>query len=578
MKVKQIHQKTTIPSSLTDFEILHILGKGSFGTVFKGKHKGSNVIYAVKQIPLALIKEKEKDNSLNEIRILASLSSPYIIAYQDSFFDEYSNTLNIIMEYADNGDLEQLISRKRSQKGYLSEVQAMQYILPVVKGLRTLHENHILHRDLKLANIFLFKNGEVKIGDMNVSKVFKNDLKSTQTGTPYYACPEVWNNSCYDYKADIWSLGCLIYELLTFKAPFRGTSLKVVYDQVNSGTFDQLPSYLSTTIKLVITRCLSVNPFNRPTIQEIEKAIDYNLKENKEGNGDQEDNRELLSTIIMNNKRSFNEMNLILPKKSYFRKIMPLEINHSKLINPKEVIKYTNSNNNITDKQLKISNNNHTTIQHSQSNIELNIKPLLKGCNNNKLFKLNYHYRHLNDNPIMASQANHIDINNSNNDNKQKENQVNEIQTEPNALVTKLTPLKANYSESCYKKISNIRKSMFDNSKYSSSIEETIQINKDNKKPNNKNNQRPYSVNIRHMNNKNENMKCIFNNNNNNSIISNQYTNDITLPSIKLNGCSNRNNKQNIKEKKFAIIPPIIYKNNSSQIANVFNYYYPLHK
>lgn len=80
----------------------------------------------------------------------------------------------------------------------------------MIKGLNTLHTKNILHRDLKSANIFLNTNGTIKLGDMNVSKVAKYGLLSTQTGTPYYASPEVWRDSPYSLKSDIWSLGCLI--------------------------------------------------------------------------------------------------------------------------------------------------------------------------------------------------------------------------------------------------------------------------------------------------------------------------------------------------------------------------------
>ena len=80
-------------------------------------------------------------------------------------------------------------------------------------GLKALHTHNIHHRDLKSANVFLTKNGEVKLGDLNVSKIAKNGLLYTQTGTPYYASPEVWRDEPYDMKSDIWSVGCMVYEL-----------------------------------------------------------------------------------------------------------------------------------------------------------------------------------------------------------------------------------------------------------------------------------------------------------------------------------------------------------------------------
>jgi len=95
----------------------------------------------------------------------------------------------------------------------------------VVRGLKALHDLKIFHRDLKTANIFLMKDGTCKLGDMNVSKVAKKGLLYTQTGTPYYASPEVWGDKPYDHKSDIWSLGCVLYESVTLKPPFRAEDM-----------------------------------------------------------------------------------------------------------------------------------------------------------------------------------------------------------------------------------------------------------------------------------------------------------------------------------------------------------------
>lgn len=94
-----------------------------------------------------------------------------------------------------------------------------------MRGIKALHDLKIVHRDIKCANIFLTKNGVVKLGDLNVSKVANKGLMHTQTGTPYYASPEVWKDRPYDNKSDIWSLGCVLYEMITLMPPFRATSM-----------------------------------------------------------------------------------------------------------------------------------------------------------------------------------------------------------------------------------------------------------------------------------------------------------------------------------------------------------------
>lgn len=97
--------------------------------------------------------------------------------------------------------------------------------IDVVRGLKALHEMNIMHRDLKSANVFLYSDDRAKLGDLNVSKVAKKGLSYTQTGTPYYASPEVWRDEPYDNKSDIWSLGCVLYESVTLKPPFRAEDM-----------------------------------------------------------------------------------------------------------------------------------------------------------------------------------------------------------------------------------------------------------------------------------------------------------------------------------------------------------------
>ena len=96
-----------------------------------------------------------------------------------------------------------------------------------------MHDLNVVHRDLKGANILLNKERTIaKVADMNVSKVKKNKYLYTQTGTPYYASPEVWRDEPYDKKSDIWSLGCLIYELCALRPPFKGKDIEDLFTNV----------------------------------------------------------------------------------------------------------------------------------------------------------------------------------------------------------------------------------------------------------------------------------------------------------------------------------------------------------
>ena len=123
-------------------------------------------------------------------------------------------------------------------------------------GLKVLHDMRICHRDLKCANVFLTKDMDCRLGDFNVSKVMKGGFMSTQTGTPYYACPEVWKDKPYDSKSDIWSLGCILYEMCALKPPFRAQDMGGLFKRVTSGEFTPLPQRYSTELCHVITKML----------------------------------------------------------------------------------------------------------------------------------------------------------------------------------------------------------------------------------------------------------------------------------------------------------------------------------
>ena len=422
----KIYQTETTQSSMSDFEILSELGYGSFGIVYKVRRKTDGITYALKKVNLNQLKPKEKENSLNEIRILASINNKNIIQYKESFFDKITNSLCLVMEYAECGDLEKKITLRQKKNFYFNEYQILNIIIQIIKGLKCLHDYNIMHRDIKAANIFLFNDNIVKIGDLNVSKILKNYLKNTQTGTPYYASPEVWDNKSYDFKSDIWSLGCLIYEICSLKAPFRGNSMKIVYDKVMKGIYDPIPKIYSRALGGIVYICLQTNPINRPTCEQLLNIInnqyhlfnllgrkikvlnndhdidnkkilnennnsncnlinnnynvcigenegknnndyDYKNDENKNEN----DNNKLLGTIRM--PKRYNDINLILPKNRYVSSVTKRNI-HSAM-------------NKIRNKLPKININKSKDLEN-YFNEKMN--------NNNNINPIeNYHYKHL---------------------------------------------------------------------------------------------------------------------------------------------------------------------------------------
>ena len=255
--------------SLNDFIIGKLLGKGVFGSVSLVTRKRDGNIYAMKRVNIGKLNKKEKESALNEIRILASLSHPNIIGYKEAFFDEHSNTLNIVMEFAEEGDLEKKIKYNLKKRLNFDESTIWGWIIQLLKGIKYLHDNKIMHRDLKCANIFLMKNGLLKLGDLNVSKIAKYGMARTQTGTPYYCSPEIWEEKPYDYKSDIWSLGCIIYEICSLMPPFRGTSIKALKENVLNGYFLPIPRIYSKELQHLIEKMLVIDPSHRSSINEL---------------------------------------------------------------------------------------------------------------------------------------------------------------------------------------------------------------------------------------------------------------------------------------------------------------------
>jgi NIMA (never in mitosis gene a)-related kinase len=130
----------------------------------------------------------------------------------------------------------------------------------MVAGLHALHKKKIVHRDIKCANVFLTKEGIVKLGDLNVSKVSKAGVMNTQTGTPYYASPEVWQDKPYDKSSDIWSLGAVLYEMVALNPPFQARDMKGLFNKVIKGQYPKIPATYSSDLSSMIATLLKVSP------------------------------------------------------------------------------------------------------------------------------------------------------------------------------------------------------------------------------------------------------------------------------------------------------------------------------
>ena len=197
------------------YEIKKKLGQGGYGEVYQVLNESDNKYYALKEFP---IKGETEDNIQaikKEAQILSKFNHRNIVKYYDSL--EKDDKFFIFMEYCDVHNLNFFINKHKEKSELIEEKIIYNIIKQICLGLKEIHSKNIIHRDLKPENIFMNKNNEIKIGDFGISKELNSYKAITKTnnnlGTLYYIAPEILKNGKYNNKADIWSLGCIIYEL-----------------------------------------------------------------------------------------------------------------------------------------------------------------------------------------------------------------------------------------------------------------------------------------------------------------------------------------------------------------------------
>ena len=400
---------------MNGFEILKKLGDGSYSVVYKVRRKEDNNIYALKKVNLQKLKDKEKQNALNEVRILASVKSPFVISYKEAFIEESDKSLCIVMEYADRGDLYQKICQFKKNSCLIEETDVWRIFIQMTRGLKALHDLQILHRDLKSANIFLFSDGSAKIGDCNVSKVVYKGLGYTQTGTPYYASPEVWNDQPYDNKSDIWSLGCVTYEMLTLRPPFRAQDMEGLYQKVTKGQFSKINSRYSNDIFEIIKFLLKVNPIDRPNCGQILKhplvikRIEFFKEQEgfKDDDFDEMDEGKLLKTLRVTKNMLF--LSEQLPNANY---------SSPKNKNNEKTNKSSNNNANNNSNTNKSNNKNNNSLPNITINSHYDgINEEKKNVYNESSNKLLSKYKIVNNGVKESNNNNNVNISSKKNDN-----------------------------------------------------------------------------------------------------------------------------------------------------------------
>ena len=252
-----------------DFKIIKPIGKGGFGEVYLIQKE--NRYFVLKKINYLTNEEKVKYDTI--LKSLFKINNKHIIKYYNSF--KQKNSLNIIMEYGGDTNLKQFIQKYNDKQQLIEEKTIKDIVTQICIGLKEIHRNNIIHRDLTPDNIFIDKNNRIKIGDFGISKILtdNNEYANSVAGKYNYWANEITNNEKYNNKIDIYSLGCVIYELFTLSEYYIDTKIEEKVGKINKEIYN--PKWQE-----LINLLLNDDYQKRPNIEEVLKFIDIELSDN----------------------------------------------------------------------------------------------------------------------------------------------------------------------------------------------------------------------------------------------------------------------------------------------------------
>ena len=257
--------KPSQDGELKDYQLGDCLGKGAFGSVYRALNMGTGETVAVKQVKLADLPKSELRVITLEIDLLKNLDHPNIVKYRG--FVKSSESLNIILEYCENGSLHSI----SKNFGKFPENLVGIYMSQVLHGLLYLHEQGVIHRDIKGANILTTKQGLVKLADFGVATRTTTFHESSVVGTPYWMAPEVIELSGATTASDIWSLGCTVIELLDGKPPYHKLQPMHALFRIVNDDHPPLPEGASPIVRDFLMQCFQKDPNLRVSARKLLK-------------------------------------------------------------------------------------------------------------------------------------------------------------------------------------------------------------------------------------------------------------------------------------------------------------------
>ena len=383
--------------SLDRYKIISTIYNTLEDSLLLVKKKEDGKIYTIKSVRVDENSEKAKKLFFNELRILVPLTHKNIIMYKEAFFDKETKTLNMVIEYIDGGNLSMKLKLAKQKKIYLNEKVIWGIFIQILEGLDYLHSKFIIHRDLKTSNIYLTKKGVVKIAGLNVGKnIEEMGMALTQIGTPYFTAPEIWEQKAYDYKCDIWSLGCILYEMTSLQVPFLGLDMQELYQNITNLKYRPISKCYSKELREIIKIILNKNPIDRPSAKDLlnNKIILKKIQELNLNNDNKDQYTEInkkITKIIDDYKN--NEIKLdnshIIYKKSENKPV--LHILKQRMSRIKKIQTNNNPNNDfllddVSNIRTKSDLNRNTYM--NVNNIDKNLRDIkwkrIFKCNNSK--------------------------------------------------------------------------------------------------------------------------------------------------------------------------------------------------
>ena len=412
------------------YQIIKKIGEGSYAKIYKVKKDSSDKTYVLKNIPVSEEDYSSMKEILNESSILSTCDNIYVVKYYDSFF--YSGTFNIITEFCPYGDLFGYIKFYKERGSKIEEKIIWIIFIQLSLGLSYLHHKKILHRDIKTKNIFIKNNLTVKIGDFGIAKILNSTSSYAHTfiGTPYYISPELCKDQPYNDKSDVWSLGCVLYELCTLNHPFEGGTQVEIYEKIMTQKFKAISPEYSLELKKMVDLLLEKDEKKRPKMKDIlrmkcviDRANKYNINIDLVDNGIIEEEKSDINNVNnAGNANKIHDNKNSLKNNSYNANINNNNNKESIYKNSGKKEKYEKSPNHYSNKAKKFKNE---CDSKEIKNNKIKIDNILK---NNQLKKINNAKNKSSLNKPLNIQLNHKNkINNNNNLKTEEEIQINNI-------------------------------------------------------------------------------------------------------------------------------------------------------